>query len=93
MQKHMTENHIENEVELEQENSTNVRKIVLLKKRTLTWPCLVISEADEILKIKSFKDDKILEVKRSDVQPFNIENIGETKNHKLKKGMQKQQPF
>ena len=32
MQKHMAENHIENEDELEQENSTNVSEIVLLKK-------------------------------------------------------------
>ena len=53
------------------------------------WPCLVISEAGEILKIKSFKDDKIFEIKRSDAPLFNLENIEERKNHKLKKAYAK----
>ena len=89
MQKHMTENHIEKGRGTWAREQNKHEKNHTLKKRKLTWPCLVLSEAGKILKIKSFKGDKIFEKKRSDVPSFDIENIGETKTHKLKKAYSK----
>ena len=64
-------------------------KIILLKFRTLRWPCSVIEDLGEMLKVKCLKDDKVHIVTKSEVLQFEHNKIEETKKSELRKAYAK----
>ena len=69
----------------EETNSASNSVIVLVKMRTLYWPCLVIATKEDHLTVKSLKDDKLFDVKMAKTVNYTLEKLGETRNSDLKK--------
>ena len=86
---HTSSIHQHTTVEENQERTEKKKEVVLMKMRTISWPFLVIHEEGDFLKLKAFKDDKIHNVRRRDVSPFNLEKMTETRNLELRRAMAK----
>ena len=66
-------------------------RIVLAKMKTSYWPCEVISQEGTVLKVKNILDETIITVNETEVKPFDIQKLGETKDLRLRKAFAKAQ--
>ena len=82
---HIADLHSNNEIF----TAPNETRIIMLRFRKLAWPCLVLGESGDSLKIRCFKDDKVLNIKKSAAMSFNFEKLEETKDTKMKKAFAK----
>ena len=91
LSKHLSEKHSKtpgpdmNQDEETERNITEQTKIVLVKLRSLAWPCEVLKKENNILKVKNLSSGAILKVNESDVEDFDVQKMGETKNWRLRK--------
>ena len=53
---------------------------MLVKSKKLAWPAIVQSSEDNMIEVKMIHDDKIKMVVNSDVEEFDISEIGISKN-------------
>jgi hypothetical protein len=59
-------------------------KIVLVKFKTLSWPCQVLNTEGDIFEVMNLRDDSLLKVPSESVHTFDIQKLGETKNWRLR---------
>ena len=74
-----------NQDEETESNLTKPTKIVLVKLRSLAWPCEVLKKENNILEVRNLSSGAILNVREADVEEFDIQKLGETKNWRLRK--------
>ena len=59
-------------------------KIVLVKCKTLSWPCKVLNQEGDIMEVMNLKNDSVMTVLTDSVEKFDVQKLGETKNWKLR---------
>ena len=79
---------MENEILVEVAEPVEM-EIVLVKKKKLGWPAIVLRRENENIEVKMIYDDAIKTLKANDIEPFDIRKIGNTKNSRLKQAFAK----
>ena len=80
---------VEDLEEINEENSDNANEVVLVKSRKLAWPAVVQKRETDVVEVKMISDDSIKVVSVDDIEDFNVEKLGNSKNTKLKNAFAK----